>query len=724
MPASPSRPTRSDPIPGGRLVLVTGKGGVGKTTVAAALASRLARTGQRVLLLEAEPRERAHLLLGLPPSGGELLDAGAGLALQNLRPRHAIDSLLRRHVRPRALVSAVEHSAIYEQFVEGCPGLREVAVLGHALDALDSTVDPALAPRRHRTSSAMPRAWDIVVFDAPATGHGLALLEAPGLLGAVVTRGPIGESAHRTAALVADPTRCRVVAVTLAEELPVTETLELRAALEQRLHRQLDALVVNAIWPDPRPVAATATSEAEARPRQRQRLAERSEPALRLLADRLALQRAQLERLRRAWQQPFVELPLLPLDAGPELCQELAPRLDDVAAALLHGEARAGRDRARKPEAVAAASAEPGAQGMPPTEGRSAKSSPSWIDDLPELVVVVGGGGVGKTTIAAAIALWSAESGKPTLAMTFDPARRLRDALGIDADSPETRQRVRGVSGRLDASLLDTRSTFDRLIERYAPDDEACRRILDNPFYRQLGGNLAGILEYMAVERLFEESASGEHRRIVLDTPPIRHALEFLDAPRRIVGFLDSGVRRIAAREWFDDRGRLRLRGPLRGPIEHTIERTIDELIGLDFVRAVLEFFAAFEPLFDGFRERALEVERLLRSERTAFLVVTGPGEAAVSDVLFFARQLVERGHSLERVLVNRVHPAPASSASSTDLAPAVELLRWLASRDARGLARLADLLGDRPLSAVPLLGRDPSDLDGLRQIARRLNGP
>jgi anion-transporting ArsA/GET3 family ATPase len=358
------------------------------------------------------------------------------------------------------------------------------------------------------------------------------------------------------------------------------------------------------------------------------------------------------------------------------------------------------------------------------------------------LLVVVGSGGVGKTTLAAALGLVSACRGDPTLVMTFDPSLRLKDTLGV---GEEARLRpvavpLPGEQGppRLAASLLDARQTFDRLVERYAPDDAARRRILDNRFYQHLSGNLAGILEYMAVERLWEVARDGTYAQVVLDTPPTRQALDFLEAPRRIVEFLESGVLRLALKPWFDAEGRLS--GASRfGFVGRRFEGYLDEVVGLELLRDMAEFFQAFEPLFEGFRARAAEVEELMRSPRTRFLLVAGPGEERVADTLFFARRLQEAGYHLAAVVVNRVHPemaAQGAAAHGADDAAepgSVEgssrpgdpchpdgrhLLAWLGERDRRGLFELTSLLGDtQPLAALPLLPDEPTALPALEAI-------
>jgi anion-transporting ArsA/GET3 family ATPase len=341
---------------------------------------------------------------------------------------------------------------------------------------------------------------------------------------------------------------------------------------------------------------------------------------------------------------------------------------------------------------------------------------------LAPLVVVVGSGGVGKTTLAAAIGLRSAAAGNDTLVMTFDPSNRLKDTLGVgeaarDAEAPVDA----GTPARLAASLLDARRTFDRLIERYAPTPEARQRILGNRFYDHLSGTLAGVLEYMGVERLYEAHKQGRYDRILLDTPPTRQALDFLEAPNRIVGFLDSGALRIALKPWFDASGRLRPTSRL-GFVGRNVESFLDRIVGLELLRDMAEFFQAFAPLFDGFRQRALEVQSLLRSPRTVFVLVSGPGRERIADTLFFARRLMEAGHTLGPIVVNRMHPAPAGDhAVSLDQA-AVDgrrLIAWLGQRDREGIDELRSLLADQPLVALPLLPDEPTGLSSLDALGR-----
>ncbi len=340
------------------------------------------------------------------------------------------------------------------------------------------------------------------------------------------------------------------------------------------------------------------------------------------------------------------------------------------------------------------------------------------------LLVFVGAGGVGKTTLAAATALRAAREGKRTLVMTFDPSLRLKDALGVGEEARDREVPVdlsglgpHAPGGSLHASLLDARKTFDRLIERYAPDDAARDRILGNAFYGQLSGSLGGILEYMAVERLFEAARAGHYDQVILDTPPTRQALDFLEAPARIVGFLDSGALKVAARPWFDEAGRLKPAARWGG-LGRKFENFLDDVVGLDLLRDMAEFFQVFAPLFAGFRERASEVEELLRSARTRFVLVAGPGEEAIPDALFFARRLGQAGLHLGALVVNRVHPLLPIPPGPPDRQDGRRLLAWLGERDRGGLARLAELAGPRqPLLPIPLSADEPTDLPALAAL-------
>jgi anion-transporting ArsA/GET3 family ATPase len=337
------------------------------------------------------------------------------------------------------------------------------------------------------------------------------------------------------------------------------------------------------------------------------------------------------------------------------------------------------------------------------------------------LLVVVGAGGSGKTTLAAGLGLESARGGARTLVMTFDPSHRLKDALGVGEEARGVAMTVNaGTRGRLDVALLDARTTFDRLIRRYATDPTAAERIFSNRFYRDLAGNLAGILEYMAVERLFEVQAEAKYDRIVLDTPPTRQALDFLEAPDRIVNFLDSGAVRLALKPWWE--GRRGLAGvPMRLAAKGA-EELADRIIGRQLLRDMVEFFQAFAPLYDGFRERAKEVRTLLRAPATLFVLVTAPGEDRIPDAMFFARKLEEAGHHLGPIVVNQMHPMlPDGLAAPAAFAEGLALFRFLGERDRHGFDRLSRLLTRHPLIPIPLRPTPPTTLPELAALGHQL---
>jgi Mrp family chromosome partitioning ATPase len=284
------------------LLVVTGKGGVGKTVVSATLGRALAARGRRVLVVEVDPRENLHRMLGLPPSGGAIVAAGPRLWVQNLKPRQVLDEVVREQVRIDLIAERVLRSPVYEQFSAAAPGLKEMAILGHAWRLLQGL-------------SLHAPELDLVVLDAPATGHGVALLSAPQLVADVVARGPFGRMAEDLAVLIADPERCGVAVVTQAEEMPVEEALELAATLVQRIGRPPELLVVNGLYPPgpPAPAAGVGGDDSLAS----------------LWRRRRGINERELARLRAGWPgDGAIELPQLPLDGGPELVAALEACLE------------------------------------------------------------------------------------------------------------------------------------------------------------------------------------------------------------------------------------------------------------------------------------------------------------------------------------------------------------------------------------------------------------
>jgi anion-transporting ArsA/GET3 family ATPase len=278
------------------LVVVTGKGGVGKTTLSAALGRLFAARGRRTMLIEIDPRQNLHHVLGVPPTDGDVVAAGDRLWLQNLRPTAVLEELVRAKLKVPALARRVTASPIFQHFAAGAPGFKELALLGHALRLLRGDLTPRV---------------DVVVLDAPATGHGAALLAAPQLVAEVIGSGPVGALAREVADFVTDARRCGVVIVMHAEPMAQRESLELIGELERRVGRPPEVVIANAVFPPlPAGPAPRGAGEAAALWRARRADSERS-----------------LAALRRDWRGELVELPLLGLEGAP-LVAALMARLE------------------------------------------------------------------------------------------------------------------------------------------------------------------------------------------------------------------------------------------------------------------------------------------------------------------------------------------------------------------------------------------------------------
>ena len=302
-----------------------------------------------------------------------------------------------------------------------------------------------------------------------------------------------------------------------------------------------------------------------------------------------------------------------------------------------------------------------------------------------EVIVTAGSGGVGKTTSSAALALAAARSGRRVVVVTIDPAKRLADALGLGigglGDAPS---RIDGPwPGELWAAMLDTKASWDDLVSRHAPDRETHDAILANPLYRNLTGRFVQSHDYVAMERLFEIHGSGRYDLVVVDTPPSRHAIDFLDAPERMADFFSSRLLR-----WLIAPARSRVISAASKPF-YTVA---DRILGSQFLEDIAEFFILFQSMYDGFVERAEAVTRLLSDPRTTFVVVSTLEPAPAREAAYFLDELDRRDLALGAVVLNRVLP------SSLLGAPAARVARALAA-DPDGIA--SDISGDDEIATT-----------------------
>ncbi|HEU4842361.1 MAG TPA: ArsA-related P-loop ATPase [Ilumatobacteraceae bacterium] len=344
------------------------------------------------------------------------------------------------------------------------------------------------------------------------------------------------------------------------------------------------------------------------------------------------------------------------------------------------------------------------------------------------VVVCCGSGGVGKTTTAAVIGLEAARTGRRAVVVTIDPARRLADALGLaDGLAAEPQRILLEAPGELWAMMLDTAAAFDGIVRRNAGDVEQAERILTNRFYRNISGALSGTQEYMAAETLHQLHGDERFDVVVVDTPPSRNALDFLEAPSVLARFLDHRLFKLLM---LPARRGMRVVNAATQPLL----RAIGRIVGSDVLADAVAFFQAFAGMEGGFRQRAEEVIELLRSDDTVYVIVASPHRDTVTEAVWFAGKIAEHGISRVAGVANRVHPpfGPGTAADATDRAAAakgdvaglwrnVAALRALSEAAQGELAPLATLLADRPLVTVPLLAGDVHDLAGLDEIRRQL---
>jgi anion-transporting ArsA/GET3 family ATPase len=382
---------------------------------------------------------------------------------------------------------------------------------------------------------------------------------------------------------------------------------------------------------------------------------------------------------------------------------------------------------------------------------------PKLVDVLLErrIIVCVGSGGVGKTTTAATLALAAARRGKRTLVLTIDPAKRLANSLGLyalghqvqEVDRALVRNGAPSERGELHAMMLDQKAAFDEIVQRHARDPAAVKRILENPVYAQISGSLAGAQEYAAMAKLHDFDRSGVWDTIVVDTPPTAHALDFLDAPRKLSEAIDS-----PAIEWFR-----KLQGgsgsgwSLVGKTGSFVLKRLAKFVGSQFINDLGVFFTEFNDILGGFRTRAEETFGLLRQPRVGFVLVASPEPMAVREALFFHERLVAAQMPFVGFVVNKIHPALPIRADAPAIAAALaahpgvtELglstttrtmaaqalfaahgeLETLAEADRAAISRMRDAGGAQALVIqVPLLRDDVHDVSRLVGLEQYLFG-
>jgi anion-transporting ArsA/GET3 family ATPase len=660
---------------GAKFVIVAGKGGVGKTTVAASLARMAANTGARVLVVDTEGKRGIASAFGVASLGY------AEVTLSAASPAQGRGQILGRTVTPDdaliewlgdhglgLLAKRMSSSGLVDVIATATPGIRDLLVLAKVKQLV------------------LEGGFDLVIMDTPASGHALTFLTSPKGLIEAVRSGPIRNQSNDVMALLTNAALTRVILVTLAEETPMAELTETAYALEDRVGVALGPVVINGLLPL---VPAPPWPGFPAEP-------------LQFEHERCTAQQSQVAALWDRLPLPQVHLPLLACAAiGPSELALLAEELHLVATATPNSVTTAGTrpsskkllsvdggrsdrvaslDRVATRGEVQAANAMGTAAPQVGAQSGKAAAEPGIGVALADRTVVLccGPGGVGKTTTAAALGLGFARQGKRVAVVTIDPAKRLADALGladglqnyptqVDLSALEHKSTPKGAGdsggddsgGELWALMLDTKATFDGLVRRYSPNPAQAEKILANPFYRNISAAMGGTQEYMATEKLHELvtapiDVDGLPMRafdvVIVDTPPSRHALDFVAAPERLTRLLDNRVFRTLmapAKRGFRVMG-LATEGVLRG---------VGKIIGGEVLADAVAFFQAFEGMETGFRQRAVAIAALLRADSTAWVLVSAPTPEAVEEGLLLKHALANSSIGLAAIIANRVQP-------------------------------------------------------------------
>ena len=623
----------------------------------------------------------------------------------------ALDEYLRDHGFGR-VATRLSKTGVIDVVGTAAPGIDDIVVLGK-IKQLERSGE-----------------YDLIVVDGPAAGHAITFLTAASGLADSVAGGPIRTQADEVLEMLHDPARCQVVLVALPEATPVNEVIETAYALEDEVGVQLGPIVLNAV--DELDALPSIDEIDDAFGDGSDDLDSDTASWLRAAA---AFRRSRLDMQDDEHRRLAAEVPLTVLTL-PDLYR----------AGLDASDVERLADRWAPNDPLDTAGGPPGSAGADsaPSVGVGEPHSIDAMIEHASVIVCCGSGGVGKTTTAAAIGLEAAAAGRRVVVVTIDPARRLADALGLADGLAAAPQRIElpdpgvdgVVGGEMWAMMLDAEATFDDLVRREAGDDAQVDRILSNRFYRNIAGALSGTQEYMASEMLHQLHVDERFDLVVVDTPPSRNALDFIEAPGVLARFLDHRVFKLMM---LPTKGGLKIIGTAAQPLL----RAIGKVVGSDVLADSVAFFQAFAGMEAGFRERAGAVMALIRADATSFVIVTSPHHDTIEEAVWFAGQLADQGvghdgAGAEIVIVNRVHPAfgpgsaddaqVAAESAATDGAEVlaalwrnVAELRAARERELVVVGPLQELVSSARLAFVPLLERDVHDLDGLRSIAGHL---
>lgn len=351
----------------------------------------------------------------------------------------------------------------------------------------------------------------------------------------------------------------------------------------------------------------------------------------------------------------------------------------------------------------------------------------SSLFDGVQVLVCVGSGGVGKTTVAASLGVTAAKEGKRVLVLTIDPAKRLAQTLGIEGSKEVTRVPNQNFKGELFASVIDHKKTFDDFVTRAAKKSDSVKKIFENSLYKQLSTSLSGSQEFTALEKLYSVYESKEFDLIILDTPPTKHAIDFLHAPQKLSALFNEGVAK-----WFrDPEGKKSgLFGQLLQTGTRQVLKVLETLTGSTFIRELGDFFTNIEQWQGQLQQRTVDVHRMMVSSTTQFWLVTGFDQAKLKEAEYFSREIKKGGYHLSTVILNRVFPSwlklqdlSVKKPEYQDLVAFYEKMKSYYNRRDVLYRQFESRFGrEARVLRIPDLMNDVSDLKGLEELSNLMN--